>query len=206
VTRSVLLGSASPRRRLLLEQAGWGVEQVAPAIDDGRIHLETDSPPQIVEALAWFKAAQIGPPCHPHVACVSADTVCVVDGEILGKPRDREHAARMIGSMVGRRHQTITGVCVRDRAGGRLLFSDVASVEIGDLSPETLDRYLDSGEWNGKAGGYNLIDRVEDGWPLACVDDPTTVMGLPIRRLIPILDRMDRMDRMDRGHRSEGRR
>lgn len=86
MTRSVLLGSASPRRRLLLEQAGWRVEQVSPEIDDGVIHLETDSPPRIVEALAWFKGAQIGPPDHPHVASVAADTVCVVDGAILGSP------------------------------------------------------------------------------------------------------------------------
>ena len=197
MSRSVLLGSASPRRRILLEQAGWGVEQISPGIDDGLIRLETDSPPHIVESLAWFKAAQIGPPSHPHVASVAADTVCVVDGEVLGKPRDREHAAQMITSMVRRRHQTITGVCVRDRSGGRLFFSDIASVEIGDLSADVLDRYLDSGDWTGKAGGYNLIDRVEDGWPLVCVDDPTTVMGLPIRRLIPILEQIERRDRTE---------
>ena len=195
MTRSVLLGSASPRRRLLLEQAGWCVEQVSPEIDDGVIHLETDSPPRIVEALAWFKGAQIGPPDHPHVASVAADTVCVVDGAILGKPRDREHAARMLGSMIGRHHQTITGVCVQDRSGERLLFSDVARVEIGHLSADVVDRYLDSGEWSGKAGGYNLVDRIEDGWPLTCIDDPTTVMGLPIRRLVPILDEIDQLNR-----------
>ena len=195
MTRSVLLGSASPRRRSLLEQAGWCVEQVSPAIDDGLIHLETDSPPHIVEALAWFKGAQIGPPGHPHVASVAADTVCVVDGAILGKPRDREHASRMLASMIGRHHLTITGVCVQDRSGERLLFSDVARVEIGDLSADAVDRYLDSGEWSGKAGGYNLVDRIEDGWPLACIDDPTTVMGLPIRRLLPILDEIDQLNR-----------
>lgn len=197
MTRSVLLGSASPRRRSLLEQAGWDVEQVSPAIDDGRIHLETDSPRQFVEALAWFKAAQIGPPRYPHVACIAADTVCLVDGEILGKPENRGHAAEMIDSMIGRGHQTITGMCVLDQAGRRLLLSDIATVELGSLSGEALDQYLDSGEWIGKAGGYNLIDRIEDGWPLACLDDPTTVMGLPIRRLLPILERIDRRDRLE---------
>jgi septum formation protein len=99
--------------------------------------------------------------------------------------------------MIGRGHQTITGVCVLDQGGRRLLLSDIATVELGSLSVGALDQYLDSGEWMGKAGGYNLIDRIEDGWPLACLDDPTTVMGLPIRRLLPILERIDRRDRLE---------
>lgn len=188
--RSVLLGSASPRRRRLLESAGWRVEQVAPAIDDGLIRLSPSSPARTVEALAWFKSAQIVDVDAAHVASIAADTVCVVGDAIVGKPRDRAEAEEMINRMIGRRHRTITGVCIRNRAGRRLLFSDVAEVSMGDLARDRVETYLDSGEWAGKAGGYNLEDRVADGWPIACEGDPSTVMGLPIRRLIPLLERL----------------
>ncbi len=190
MSRSVLLGSASPRRRRLLESAGWRVEQVAPAIDDGVIRLAPSSPARTVEALAWFKSAQIVDVDAAHVASTAADTVCIVDDEIVGKPGDRAEAEGMITRMLGRRHRTITGVCVRNRAGRRLLFSDVAEVSMGDLDPERIEAYLDSGAWVGKAGGYNLEDRIADGWPIECDGDPSTVMGLPIRRLVPLLDEL----------------
>ncbi len=190
MSRSVLLGSASPRRRRLLESAGWRVEQVAPAIDDGVIRLAPSSPARTVEALAWFKSAQIVDVDAAHVASIAADTVCIVDDEIVGKPGDRAEAEGMITRMLGRRHRTITGVCVRNRAGRRLLFSDVAEVSMGDLDPERIEAYLDSGAWVGKAGGYNLEDRIADGWPIECDGDPSTVMGLPIRRLVPLLDEL----------------
>ena len=192
--RSVLLGSASPRRRRLLESAGWRVEQVAPAIDDGVIRLSSVSPASTVEALAWFKSAQIVDVDAAHVASIAADTVCVVGDAIVGKPGDRTEAEGMITRMLGRRHRTITGVCIRNRAGRRLLFSDAAEVSMGDLAPERIEAYLDSGEWVGKAGGYNLEDRIADGWPIECEGDPSTVMGLPIRRLIPLLDEWTRSD------------
>ena len=190
MTHSVLLGSASPRRRRLLESAGWRVEQVAPAIDDGVIRLAPSSPARTVEALAWFKSAQIVDVDAAHVASIAADTVCIVGDEIVGKPGDRAEAEGMITRMLGRRHRTITGVCVRNRAGRRLLFSDVAEVSMGDLDPERIEAYLDSGAWVGKAGGYNLEDRIADGWPIECDGDPSTVMGLPIRRLVPLLDEL----------------
>ncbi len=188
MTRSVLLGSASPRRRRLLESAGWRVEQVAPAIDDGVIRLSPSSPARTVEALAWFKSAQISRVDGAHVASIAADTVCVVGDAIAGKPGDRSDARGMITRMLGRRHRTITGVCIRNRAGRRLLFSDAAEVRMGDLGTDRIEAYLDSGEWAGKAGGYNLEDRIADGWPIECDGDPSTVMGLPIRRLIPLLE------------------
>lgn len=190
MSRSVLLGSASPRRRRLLESAGWRVEQVAPAIDDGVVRLSPSSPACTVEALAWFKSAQILDLDAAHVASIAADTVCVVGDAIVGKPGDRSEAEGMLVRMLGRRHRTITGVCIRNRRGRRLLFSDAAEVRMGDLGPDRIEAYLDSGEWAGKAGGYNLEDRIADGWPIECDGDPSTVMGLPIRRLIPLLENL----------------
>ena len=67
---------------------------------------------------------------------------------------------------------------------------DAARVAFGVLGESELQEYLESGEWRGKAGGYNLVDRQEAGWPVRCDGDPDTVMGLPMRRLQPVLRRL----------------
>lgn len=188
--RRVILGSASPRRRRLLEEAGWEVEQRPPAIDDGALPIDAGTPEATVAALAWFKAAQLDLPTGPTRAAIAADTVCAVGDRILGKPRDRADASAMLRLLSGGDHRTLTGVCLLDRAGGRRLFVDAATVAVGELDDATLDAYLDTGEWTDKAGGYNLADRIAAGWPIRCEGDPTTVMGLPMRRLGPMLDAM----------------
>jgi septum formation protein len=186
----VILGSASPRRRRLLEEAGWSVDQRAPDIDDGELGIDAGSPEATVAALAWFKAAQLGTPSEDAIALIAADTVCSVAGRILGKPADRDAAADMFRQMIPGTHRTLTGVCIRDGFGGRRLFVDAASVEIAAVDQRLIDAYLDSGEWEGKAGGYNLADRLAAGWPIRCQGDPSTVMGLPMRRLTPLLKAM----------------
>ena len=120
---------------------------------------------------------------------VAADTLCELDGSPVGKPATRQDAECMIRSMIARVHRTITGVAILDRASmERSIWCDVAEVELGALSEDELDAYLESGEWSGKSGGYNLDDRIKAGWPLTCHGDPTTVMGLPMKRLVPALN------------------
>ncbi len=188
--RTVILGSASPRRRRLLEAAGWNVDQQPPAIDDGLLRMDADSAEATVAALAWFKAAQMAVPGGNVLASIAADTVCAVGSRLLGKPEDRSDAADMLRRIAPGRHRTLTGVCVRDRDGRRHLFVDAATVEFAELSPEALEHYLDSEEWRGKAGAYNLADRQAAGWPIRCTGDPSTVMGLPMSRLQPMLESM----------------
>jgi len=65
----------------------------------------------------------------------------------------------------------------------RWLVADRAVVRVGPISDEQIEAYVASGEWRGKAGAYNLSERIEAGWPIECLGDPTTVMGLPMRRL-----------------------
>jgi septum formation protein len=190
----VILGSASPRRRRLLAEAGWIVDQRPPDIDDGELRIDAGSPEATVAALAWFKAAQLGPPDGEAIASIAADTVCAAEGRILGKPVDRADAAAMLQLMAPGRHRTLTGVCVQGRDGSRHLFVDAAIVEMDAIDPESLASYLDSGEWHDKAGGYNLADRVDAGWPIRCTGDPTTVMGLPMRRLQPMLEQLARTE------------
>ncbi len=192
-TQRILLASGSPRRRLLLEEAGFEVESRVPKIDDADVRFSETIPCRIVISLAWFKASQIGWKGDEALAMVAADTVCDLDGTVLGKPHSREEAENMLRAMFERGHVTRTGVCVRS-TDSRFLFDDSSVVRLGTPSEDDLRNYLDSGEWRGKAGGYNLADRIAAGWPIECEGDPTTVMGLPMRRLVPILEELGGRD------------
>lgn len=192
----VLLASASPRRRSLLESIGCEVIVVPPAIDDAAAPVSEQHLPRLAKALAWFKAAQV---LHDPAAAdararskwlVAADTICDVDGAALGKPRDEREAAAMLEALRGRRHAVHTGVCLVELSrGSRRLFTDTAIVSIGDVDAARREHHLRSGAWRGRAGGYNFADVVAAGWPVACEGDPATVMGLPLRRLEPLLRR-----------------
>ncbi|GIW74783.1 MAG: hypothetical protein KatS3mg103_1305 [Phycisphaerales bacterium] len=117
---------------------------------------------------------------------LSADTACELDGRILGKPADQAHARAMLQAMQGTTHAVATGVALVHPGRPtthRLLLVDVAHVRIEALPPATLEAYLASGQWQGKAGGYNLHDRLREGWPITVHGDPDTVVGLPAAAL-----------------------
>jgi len=191
---AILLASGSPRRRSLLESAGFEVIVAVPPIDDAAAPIAERNERRLVEALAWFKAAQVlrdpaaASARTSAATLLAADTLCVVDGVVIGKPRDECEARSMIESFAGRRHEVMTGVTLVDLARGtRRVFSDVAIVSLGAIDPLLLAAHLSSGRWRGRAGGYNFAEVVDEGWPIACEGDPTTVMGLPMRQLAPML-------------------
>lgn len=149
-------------------------------------------------SLAWFKARVVlgqiarlseeGASVSLPTWLVAADTMCFHDGRLIGKPADEAALRSMIRSFQGRSHDVVTGLCIVDRTtGARRLFFDSAAVHLGDVAPEALDAYAASGEWRGKAGGYNFGERVAAGWDLRCEGDPETVMGLPSRLVLPAI-------------------
>lgn len=186
--RSVLLASASPRRQLLLREAGLNVQVHPPDIDDGQLQCGKVDPQQWVMALAYLKARRVLEMLGGRSSgiVIGADTVCVHEGRILGQPVDVNHARWMLMLMRDAAHVTMTGACIL-KHGQRFLLFDCAEVHLGELSEQQVDAYLESGNWRGKAGGYNLTERIAAGWPVRCVGDPTTVMGLPMRKLEPML-------------------
>jgi septum formation protein len=195
--RAIILASRSPRRQRLLESAGISVAVVPAPIDDAAIPLGPVPPAWWVVALAWLKARstdlalaeterRLG--AAPAGLILAADTVCVCAGTILGQPRTPEEARAMLDRLAACVHETITGACILDRATGERTFVfDRATVTVGAIPRVEIDRYVASGAWRGKAGAYNLEERVAAGWPISCAGDPATVMGLPMRRLAPIL-------------------
>lgn len=188
-SRPIVLASRSPRRLQLLQQAGWMVTVEVPSIDDGVLHAGDSTPEEWVEALAWMKTRAVADARVERgddTACtiLGADTVCVLGDLILGQPDDCDEARSMLQSFIGRAHDVMTGICLfAYPEGTRRMFFDCAEVIWGEVSQEAIETYLDGNGWRGKAGAYNLEDRLEDGWPIQCLGDPTTVMGLPMQRL-----------------------
>ncbi|HWB19482.1 MAG TPA: Maf family protein, partial [Phycisphaerales bacterium] len=97
---------------------------------------------------------------------------------------DAEHAKWMLRAMRKRDHEVLTGVCLLVPIGQmRFMYSDSAKVMIGNLPDHEIEAYITSGLWRGKAGAYNLEDRLNAGWPISYVGDPATIMGLPMQKL-----------------------
>ncbi|MCX5690049.1 MAG: Maf family protein [Planctomycetota bacterium] len=189
----LLLASRSPRRRELLAAAGIDHVAAAPSFDDSALSPgKVASPANWVMSLAYLKAwAQAL--AHPEAPVVlGSDTACVMDGAMIGTPQTLGEARTMIRAFANREHEVVTGVALIDRRDGgtprRHLFCDSALVTMGSLSDADLETYLAGGHWHGKAGGYNLLERIDAGWPLTYQGDPTTIMGLPMNRLVDRLN------------------
>ncbi len=183
------LASTSPRRAKLLRDAGYAFEPRAPGFDDSTIPTDRLAPRYAAEVLALTKAASVASELDAGLV-VGSDTMVVADGRAMGKPRDRDQAAEMLGLLFGRWHEVISGLALIDAASDvRLVLSDVTRVRIAPPGGERLTAYLDAGDWRGKAGGYNLAELTGD-WQFELDGDPATVIGLPMSRLAEALARL----------------
>lgn len=188
----LVLASRSPRRGQLLRQAGVAFEQVASPFDDaGMIDAMPGRDAQgLAMELALRKARALARTLDGRHVVLGADTLCVGDdGSPRGQPTSRDAAEAMLRGFIGKAHDVVTGVALVRGGDGEVLasFADTATVRWGDVDAAWLEAYLDSGDWRGKAGGYNLYERQTAGWPIDVAGDPTTVVGLPMRRLEPVL-------------------
>lgn len=176
----VILASASPRRRELLALVGIEHEVRPANIDES--YRAGETPREHAERLAREKATTID---VPDAVTIGSDTIVVVDGDVLGKPRDRVQAAEMLRRLSGRAHVVMTGVAVRWR-GTLASGLEEVGVTFRTLTEREIERYIDTGEPMDKAGAYGIqgfgatiVDRV-DG-------DYFAVMGLPLNRLARLL-------------------
>lgn len=148
----LILGSASPRRLELLAQIGLRPDEVRPAdIDETPIKGET--PRDYVQRIARAKVEAIS--AMPNEAVLTADTTVSVGRQILGKPADRDEAALFMRLMSGRRHRVLTAVALRFNGVTRNRLIETM-VKMRPISPPELERYLDIGDWQGKAGAYAI--------------------------------------------------
>ncbi|MBV8487038.1 MAG: septum formation protein Maf [Planctomycetaceae bacterium] len=181
----LILASASPRRRQLLLEAGYRLEVEPSDITEPDPGPEI-SPAEYATHLAWRKARVVAKRRQSGLI-LGADTVGVVDGQILTKPLDRNDAERMIRLQEGRDTQVITGLCLyraeHDEWKGAI---DESTVRFRRLSDLERTAYLESNRWVGKSGAYG----VQDGDPFVSVvrGSFSNVVGLPLERLKRLLE------------------
>lgn len=177
----IVLASASPRRKQLLSEAGFVFE-----IRVKNVNEDFDpilAPEQVPVWLAKKKALAFeSDDISENEILITADTVVILDGKVLNKPADKAEAVEMLGSLSGRKHTVVTGVCLR--FGNQLeVFSDSTHVYFKNLEPEEINWYIDNCQPFDKAGAYGAqdwmgmigIERLEGSF--------YTVMGLPIHQV-----------------------
>ena len=183
----ILLASQSPRRRSLLSEHGFDFDLASVGVDDSGLSPGGADARAWVMSLAFLKAsAAVGDELARAggVVILGADTVCVKQGRIIGKPSSEAHAREIIRSLSDGEHEVLTGVAlICPGTLHRDIYVDRSVVRVGPIADDMIDAYLASGQWRGKAGAYNLSERLDAGWPLECLGDPTSVMGLPMGTL-----------------------
>ncbi|MCC6202001.1 MAG: septum formation inhibitor Maf [Gammaproteobacteria bacterium] len=179
----MLLASASPRRVELLRQLGLEFSVLPVDIDetwDG-----TEPAGDHAERLAREKA-QAGRACHPDRIALGADTIVVVDGHILGKPRNRRQAAEMLALLSGRTHQVYSAVALAAATLQTAL--NVTAVTFRELAADEIDGYLATGEADDKAGAYAIQGRAA-AFVIRIEGSYSGVMGLPLFETAELLRR-----------------
>lgn len=178
----VILASQSPRRRELLTLVGIPHEVRPAHIDES--YRPGEEPGAHAERLAREKAAAVARD-EPDAVVIGSDTIVVLDGDVLGKPRDEAHAAQMLGRLAGRSHVVMTAVAVQWRGVERSAVEAVG-VTFQPLTVQDIHAYIGTGEPMDKAGAYGIqgygatiVERV-DG-------DYFAVMGLPLQRLVRLM-------------------
>lgn len=180
--KRLVLASASPRRAALLARAGYAFDVVPANVDESRRPSEAAA--AYVARLARDKATAVAGR-YPERFVIGADTVVVVDGAVLGKPRDTDDAARMLRLLSGRTHQVLTGVAVRRgaRCAGAV---ETSVVHFAVLDAGQIAWYVGTGEPADKAGAYGL--QGDGGRFVTRVDGSrSNVVGLPLDRLERLL-------------------
>ncbi len=183
----LILASASPRRRELLARAGIAFE-VQPA-DIPETVRAGEAPMALAERLARAKALEVARRVGPDPArwVLGADTIVVVDDDVLGKPRSPEHAVELLGRLVGRKHLVVTGIALAESKTLRVRHMSVESqVEMRPVDREELIAYVATGESLDKAGGY-AVQGGARSFVTRVSGSETNVIGLPLTETLELL-------------------
>jgi septum formation protein len=173
----LILASASPRRQDLLRESGYEFTVDAADIDEANVPHGL-APSALAERLAIAKARAVATR-HPEDVVLAADTIVVFGERVLGKPLDQADARRMLAMLEGTTHIVITGVALAWITGDYMTSRRAMSaVRMRRLTSREVDEYVDTGQWQGKAGGYGIQD--PDPFVTRMSGSHTNVVGLPI--------------------------
>jgi len=200
----IILASASPRRKEILEQVGVSFDIIVSDADESVIKKNKENPHLYVQELSLLKAgaaAKSIKKMHSGIHYIlSADTIVCHHGEILGKPVDSMDAFEMLHALSGDCHEIYTGFCImRVSDGFSVCNYEKTVVKFYDLSPEIIQKYLASGEYADKAGGYGiqgigslLVEKIEG--------DYFNVVGLPIAKINQVFRKEFGIDLLNPGN------
>lgn len=185
----LILASQSPRRKELMQAAGYPfrVDAPDPKAECGICSRET--PPELVVRLAYQKGADVAHRTDRGLV-ISCDTVAECMGKILGKPEDRKHAREMLDLLSGRSHSVYSGLCLWNRPNDkRIVRVAVSRLYMQPLSEQQINDYLDSELWVGKAGAFGYQD--DHPWLKLTEGSPSNVVGLPMELLAEMLTELE---------------
>lgn len=188
MSSKIILASLSPRRKELLNRLGIDFEVVSPLVDE--VPLKNESPTNFALRISSEKALSVAQNLESNCVVIGADTIVVVDEEILGKPRNQEEAKSMLEKISGREHRVITAFSIV-RPKTEILHREAVDsrVRIKTLAPNEIEGYIKTGEPMDKAGAYGaqgvgafLIEEVKGSY--------TNVVGLPLAQLVEALTKL----------------
>lgn len=183
----IILASTSPRRRQLLTEAGYTFRAVPPKLDESAFSRTAETTRGYAEELALAKARSVAPD-FPDALVIGADTLCDLEGEVIGKAGDARDAERITRLLFSKPHLVITGLAlIRLSKGLEIVQSDVTTVYPRRLTESQIAEHVAGGAWEGKAGAY-AIQEVGDAFVERIEGSFTNVMGMPMELLRQVLD------------------
>lgn len=184
----ILLASNSPRRRELLSALSDNVT-IAPSREVDETYPATLAPDEVAPYLSAVKSEAYKDLAVDDTILVTADTVVICDGRILGKPADRDEAIAMLTLLSGRSHHVVTGVTLR-KGDAVVTFAETTEVVFSRLEPDEIDRYVERYRPYDKAGAYGIQEWIGYVGIESIHGDYYNVMGLPLHRLYHALKGM----------------
>jgi septum formation protein len=177
----LILASSSPRRRQLLQDAGYDFVVIPPSDSAECGICSSETPPELVARLAYQKAEDVAKRFDSGLV-VGCDTVAECLGQILGKPKSRDHAREMLSLLRGREHRVYSGLCLWRRPADQVSVQvEVTRLVMDPISDAQLDAYLDTDQWEGKAGAFGYQDGLDSVHILE--GSESNVVGLPLELL-----------------------
>lgn len=186
VMANIILASQSPRRKQLLEWAEIDFDIIIEPTDE--TYPENLDPGNVAIYIATQKAEAVKPMARGKII-IAADTIVVLNNEIIGKPRDRQDAIQILSKLSGSHHQVITGVSIWNEAT-EVSFSDLTDVEFHSLTPAQIEFYVDKYKPYDKAGAYAIQEWIGVVGIKTIKGDFYNVMGLPVSRVVQALEKM----------------
>ena len=182
----IILASTSPRRSALLKEMGINFEAVSPDFDENIFGQNFSY--SLIEGIAEKKGLSVKEKYHNSEIIISADTVVILENEVLGKPKDFDDAHKMLGKLSGKTHKVVTGVCIIDvEKNKKIIKSQTSEVSFNNLSDEDIINYIKAKKPYDKAGSYG-IQELPIGFIKEIKGEYNNIVGLPTKLLKEMLD------------------